>query len=86
VIVQLRPAFRLCYNQALAVDPLMEGCVTIIVRVAPDGAVTSVEPTNADGLSPGVGLCLASSIQQAHFDPPGANGAVLKVPAKFIKR
>jgi hypothetical protein len=37
VIAQLRPAFRLCYNKELAIDPVEQGCVTIVVRIAPDG-------------------------------------------------
>ena len=85
VIFRLHRAFRGCYNKELAVDPWEEGCVTIVVRIAPDGSVTSTEITNADGLSPAVTLCIASTFHDAHFDPPGAKGAILQVPVKFIK-
>jgi hypothetical protein len=85
VIARLRPAFRACYNKELAVDPLEEGCVTIVVRIAPDGSVTSAEPRFVDGLSPAVTLCLASLLRDAHFDPPGSAGSVLQVPAKFVR-
>jgi hypothetical protein len=85
VIARLHRAFRGCYNKELAVDPWEEGCATIVVRVAPDGSVTSTEITNADGLSPAVTLCLASTFQDAHFDPPGAKGSILNVPVRFVK-
>jgi hypothetical protein len=86
VIALLRRSFRACYNKGLAVDPLQEGCVTLVVRIAPDGSVTSTDPRYVDGLSPAVTLCLESVLRDAHFDPPGAAGAVLQVPAKFVRQ
>jgi len=80
----LRPRFRRCYNERLAHHPGEEGCASIAVHVSPDGSVTSAETTYADGLSPEVMLCLASSLRESYFGAPGGEGTTIQLPVRFV--
>jgi hypothetical protein len=83
-IARQRPGFRKCYNRTLAVDPCEAGCVTFVLQIARDGAVTSVESHDVDGLSAATMLCLESLLREVRFDPPVPKGAKLAVPIKFM--
>jgi hypothetical protein len=86
VIAGLRAKFRLCYNQGLSQDPGMSGAVTMVVKIAPNGEVNSADASGNSGLSDGVIKCISRALKNAQFDPPGASGSVLQVPAKFVKQ
>ena len=83
VLAGLRPRFRLCYQQGLATDPTMKGNVVLLIRVAPNGDVTTADVPKNTGVSPAVAACLVSAAKRAVFDPPGAAGATLSVPFTF---
>jgi hypothetical protein len=82
VIARLRPRFRHCYEGGLHQSPGMEGSVTLVVRVGPNGEVQRVTPSGGSGLAPII-PCLVAVMQSAVFEPPGAEGAVLSVPIVF---
>jgi hypothetical protein len=83
VVAGLRAGFRSCFNAGLNVDPSMSGHVTLVVKVAPSGEVSSAQPENNVGLSDGVLQCLVQRVRNAQFDSPGPKGSTLRVPLKF---
>jgi hypothetical protein len=77
VLAGQRPRFRHCYDVGLAIDPDMRGSVGITANVAATGAVVSAVVTQNLGASAEVASCIAASVRNAVFAPPGASGSVL---------
>jgi len=84
VVAGLRPSFRSCYNKGVGRDPSMQGKIVMLVRVAPNGEVSSVEKVEGSGLDEGVESCVMGKMKGAGFSPPGPAGATLRVPASFL--
>jgi hypothetical protein len=83
VIRSLSPAFRKCFNDALAEDPNSDGRLNVKVRIAPTGDVSSVETTQSGHLSPAVGNCVAAKVRGAKFPASGAPTS-LDFPVTFV--
>jgi hypothetical protein len=86
VVAGLRAGFRSCYNQGLNTDPTMSGKVLLSVKIAPNGEVTSADPSGNTGLSEGVVKCLQRKVKNAQFDAPGPTGSTLQIPITFVQQ
>ncbi len=82
-IALLRPGFRSCYNKGVAVQPDMQGKMVALVRLAPNGEVTSVDKVDGTGLSEGVEACVMKKIKNGSFDAPGGSGSQFRLPIGF---
>lgn len=84
---QLQPRARACYQRAVNADQaLPDGSLTVVIRVAPSGEVTSAGITGRTGLSAPVESCIAGAAQRLVFDAPGPPGATVAVPMHFVKQ
>ncbi len=71
IVAGMRPGFRLCYNTSITQDPSTpDGRVTLSVVVAPNGDVTSSNPTSST--VPAVTQCVARRAMRASFDAQAA--------------
>ena len=86
VVAGLRAGFRSCYNQGLNTDPTMSGKVMLSVKIAPNGEVSSADPSGNTGLSAGVVQCLVRKVKNAQFDAPGPTGSTLQIPITFVQQ
>jgi len=87
VVAKLRPKFKNCYQtQGLNIDPGMSGSVTMVVKIAPNGEVNSVDPGGNTGLSDPVVRCITRVLKNAQFDAPGSSGSTVQIPVKFVKQ
>jgi hypothetical protein len=86
VVAGLRAGFRSCYNQGLNTDPTMSGKVMLSVKIAPNGEVSSADPSGNTGLSAGVVSCLVRKVKNAQFDAPGPTGSTLQIPITFVQQ
>ncbi len=86
VVAGLRAGFRSCYNQGLNTDPTMSGKVMLSVKIAPNGEVSSADPSGNTGLSAGVVACLVRKVKNAQFDAPGPTGSTLQIPITFVQQ
>jgi hypothetical protein len=85
VIATLRPRFRSCYQNGLAEDPAMQGCVVVRTVVASDGVVESARTVVREGLSDPVEACLLHVVAGARFGArSGTKSTVLHVPVTFV--
>ena len=82
----LRPQVRACYNQGLQSDPEMSGTVLVSIKITPKGEVFSAEAAENTGLPPRVVQCILGKVRGAVFDPPGANGSVLRFPVTLVQQ
>lgn len=82
VVASLRPAFRDCYQQGLALDSSLDGCVIVHAEIAADGAVSMSDVAVRDRLTPAVGACLANAVSNAHFSGAGT----LDIPVTFLQK
>ena len=85
VISGLKGKFRVCYNQGLAQNPEMGGSVTMVTKIAPNGEVASVDPSNLVGLSDSVVNCIKRALKNADGFDKTDTGATLQLPFKFVK-
>lgn len=83
MVARLRGRFRRCYEQGLNRDPDMQGAVTLVLKVAPDGTVADVGGGGGADLAPIV-ACLKAVAKTARFDST-PNGAIVTVPMTFKK-
>jgi Ca-activated chloride channel family protein len=82
VVAGMRAGFRVCYNRALLINPSTTGRLLVRARVLPGGEVGAVDVQVGD--MPGQVIeCIRSRVRQAHFQPPGASGAMLTIPIYF---
>lgn len=83
-IAKLRPRFKRCYQQGLAINPDMSGKATIVAKVGPNGEVLSSEIGSNEGLSSTVTSCLTSAVTSyAQFT---GNGSVttIRIPVSLV--
>jgi TonB family protein len=70
----------------LNTDPTMSGKVMLSVKIAPNGEVSSADPSGNTGLSAGVVQCLVRKVKNAQFDAPGPTGSTLQIPITFVQQ
>jgi hypothetical protein len=85
VIASLRGRFRACYQTGLGNDSTMSGKLLIRAKIGPNGEVSSADIASNSGLSPAVGLCIASVVKRATFTAPGGGGSTLQIPVAFVQ-
>ncbi len=83
---QVHPGAKRCYQKGLESDPSQSGKIVILIKVAPNGEVDSVNVSSNAGLSAQVANCIAGVARRAKFDPPGASGSTISVPFNFVKQ
>lgn len=86
VIAGLRGKFKSCYQRGLSEDPNQSGKATFLVKVGPNGEVSSATVANNAGLSATVTGCIQRALQNAQFDAPGGSGSSLSVPVNFVQQ
>lgn len=79
----LQPAFTACFNQVLAADPSLVGCVTVNIKLNADGGVAGVVP-DATPLPANLVACVQREIAARRFQPPATTHATLVAPLTFI--
>jgi outer membrane biosynthesis protein TonB len=83
-IVGMRPAFRTCYRNLLARDPLAEGTVRLSFAIDCLGSVTSIHAV-AHGVDRETVYCLFTRIAQSRFSPPEGGSARVEMPVVFVR-
>jgi hypothetical protein len=68
---QIQPGAKRCYQRGLEADPTQSGTLVLLVRVAPNGDVESVNVDSNTGLSQPVANCTMKVAGRAKFDAPG---------------
>ncbi len=86
VVAGFRSSFKRCYQEGLAANSDLAGKVKIVVKIAPDGGITSVENEATADLPPSVVGCLRDVVRTGHFDAPGGKGSTINIPVTFVKR
>jgi hypothetical protein len=81
---QIHPAAKRCYQASLNRAPLQAGRVVILVTVAPDGGVASVDVGASTGLSASALQCIVQGAATARFPAPGGAGAQISIPFNFV--
>ena len=76
----LNPQARRCYMRGLEDNPTMSGRIVLVIRVAPNGEVSSVSIESNTGLTGRVPGCISGAAQGLKFDAPGGVGSILRVP------
>jgi tetratricopeptide (TPR) repeat protein len=74
VLRRAMPGIKFCYEQALQINPSLEGKVKIFFIIAPNGAVSSASPLS--GIQTDVDSCVARKISQLSFPAPQGGGIV----------
>jgi len=72
-------ALAVCYRRAIRTGGGTPATVALIVHVAPDGAVLSVEPGHDAGAADAALECVSRKLRFVKFHAPGAAGAMLHV-------
>lgn len=85
VVAGLKPAFRRCYQLGLDQDSSQSGRVVVSAKIAPTGEVASAEVASIQGLSAGVGACVARAVRGAQFSAPGGTGSTLQIPVSLVQ-
>lgn len=86
VVQEYNAQIRNCYERRLKQNPLLEGSMTLAVRVAPDGRVdgTQISGSLRDR---DVFSCVRQVSSHMRFPPPGGRDcAVVQVPYSFTPR
>lgn len=79
----LRPAFQACYNRELAREASLVGCVSLHVKLSPDGSVSGIVP-DATVLPGSLVDCVQREIGARRFEAPTTNPATLVLPVSFV--
>jgi TonB family protein len=79
---QIHPGAQRCFEYGLALSP-HDGRLVIRVEVGPEGDVDSADVSVNDGISDGVASCVLTVAENAHFSPPGPQGATVAIPLDF---
>jgi hypothetical protein len=83
VVHRMKTRFRNCFVAGLATHPKLGGTITVIAKVGPTGAVTSVSGGKTSSLAPIV-PCLHAVVASGKFDPPKGGNAVISIPITFV--
>jgi TonB family protein len=85
VIAGLRPRFKNCYQAGLNSDPTMSGKVVVMVRVGPNGEVSSASMVSSSGMSQAAVECVVRQLKAPQFEAIGGGGSTLNVPLTFVQ-
>ena len=85
VVARMRGRFRRCYQQGLNSNPEMQGSVTLVAKIGPNGEVRGVGGGGGGSLGPIVG-CLKAVVGSGAFAPPDGGGASVTIPITFVKQ
>lgn len=81
-VSRMRGGFRSCYLAGLRKNPTLQGSVTLVAKIGPNGNVMSVSGGGGP-LAPITG-CLKSIVRSGGFNPPtSGGGAVIAIPITF---
>ncbi|MEZ4225872.1 MAG: AgmX/PglI C-terminal domain-containing protein [Polyangiaceae bacterium] len=78
----LNPALRRCFDDELARNPNAEGALQVELKIAADGAVTSVVAQPTGKLGPSVRSCVVQVYEKAKF-PPAEGPTTVRIPVRF---
>ncbi|MBI4952369.1 MAG: cell envelope integrity protein TolA [Myxococcales bacterium] len=85
VVARMRGGFRRCYEQGLASDPSLQGSVTLVATIGPNGEVRSV--SGGGGALGSIVGCLKGVVQSGAFaKPEDGTGAVISIPINFSRQ
>jgi hypothetical protein len=76
----LDPQVHRCYMRGLDENPSISGRIVLLIRIAPNGEVSSVSIESNAGITGRVPGCMTGAAQGLKFDAPGGVGSVLRVP------
>ncbi|UJR82619.1 Hypothetical protein I5071_46840 [Sandaracinus amylolyticus] len=86
VIREHNAQIRNCYERQLKQNPMLEGNMTLAVRIAPNGSVDGTQVTGSLR-DRDVFACVRSVASHMRFPPPGGRDcAVVQVPFQFTPR
>ena len=77
------PYWKRCYQKGRQADPTQAGQIVVILRVLPDGDVTSANVEGKSGVSASLTACVLRGASHLTFDAPGNPGTVLRVKLTF---
>jgi hypothetical protein len=80
---QIHPGAKLCYRNALRLDPTQSGRLVLDLHIAPSGEVDTAVAAGPTGLGPSVVACITRVARRARFDAPGGAGATVRIPFVF---
>jgi TonB family protein len=83
VVAGMRAGFRACYNRGLATNPDLQGRVSIVATVGPNGEVSNAVPQGPSTLGDEVVQCVIRRVKSANFDPPSGGRATIVIPVTF---
>lgn len=84
VVARMKGRFRACYQAGLNSNPELQGSVTLVAKIGPNGEVQSVSG-GGGGLGAIVG-CLKGVVASGGFSPPEGGSAVVTIPITFVKQ
>ncbi len=85
LVGRMRWRFRRCYEQGLASNPEMQGSVTLVAKIGPNGEVQGVSGGGGGGLG-AIVPCLKAVVSSGGFSPPEGGGANVTIPITFVKQ
>ena len=83
VVARMSGDLQRCYTQGQRDDQHMRGHMQIRAKVGADGSVSSVEVTEAVGLSEFVVRCVVGRVGDARFPVPEGGHDTVLIPASF---
>ena len=87
VLLEGLPRLVYCYQQAVSLDPTIEGFVEAEFTIAPDGSVSSAAILNTTLQRGSTEACLVSRLLELRFAarPPTGGADVVKYPFSFVR-
>ena len=85
VVARMRGRFRRCYQTGLNSNPEMQGSVTLVAKIGPNGEVRGVSGGGGGGLG-AIVPCLKAVVGSGGFAPPDGGGATVTIPITFVKQ
>jgi len=76
-------ALRACYEEALKIDPKLQGTVTLSFRISPDGAVSDGAATSSTLTHLGTQECLVQAVEAIKFPKSSGETKVGAYPLKL---
>ena len=84
-IAALRPGFRQCYRDALAIDPSVKGDMNVEIVVKKDGSVGAMQAT-AKNIPKDLAECIKSVVKNGRFDGVATNSDThVVIPIRLAK-
>ncbi|MEZ4437839.1 MAG: AgmX/PglI C-terminal domain-containing protein [Polyangiaceae bacterium] len=84
VVARMRGRFRNCYQTGLNSNPELQGSVTLVAKIGPNGEVRGV--SGGGGGLGSIVPCLKAVVASGGFSPPDGGGATVTIPITFVKQ